>query len=150
MSSTPTRRLTITVDGTPYEVEVGDLSASPITVYVNGQPYDVTVTTVGGEPLSDQHGVTAVEPAAGVPRRERTQPRPAGHQVAQVTAPMPGNILDIGVKVGDQVGFREPLCALEAMKMKTLIHSPRDGTIASVEVVEGQSVAHGAVLFTFE
>ncbi len=63
---------------------------------------------------------------------------------------MPGNILDIRVKPGDKVRFRQPLCSLEAMKMKNLIRSPRDGLIASVEVSEGQSVSHGDVLFTFE
>jgi biotin carboxyl carrier protein len=36
------------------------------------------------------------------------------------------------------------------MKMKNAIRSPRDGVIASVEVIEGQAVAHGDVLFTFE
>jgi biotin carboxyl carrier protein len=62
---------------------------------------------------------------------------------------MPGNILGIAVKPGDEVGFRQQLCSLEAMKMKNAIRSPRDGVIASVEVSEGQAVAHGDVLFTF-
>ena len=63
---------------------------------------------------------------------------------------MPGNILDIAVKPGDKVAARQQLCSLEAMKMKNAIRSPGEGVIASVEVAEGQSVAHGDVLFTFE
>jgi biotin carboxyl carrier protein len=62
---------------------------------------------------------------------------------------MPGNVLNIEVKAGDRVSFRQQLCSLEAMKMKNAIRSPRDGVIASVEVSEGQAVSHGDVLFTF-
>jgi biotin carboxyl carrier protein len=70
--------------------------------------------------------------------------------VNAVRAPMPGNILDIAVKPGNKVSFRQPLCSLEAMKMKNVIRSPRDGVIARVEVSDGQAVSHGDVLFTFE
>jgi len=63
---------------------------------------------------------------------------------------MPGSVLDIAVKPGDRVRFRQQLCSLEAMKMKNAIRSPRDGVIASVEVTPGQTVAHGDALFTFE
>ena len=63
---------------------------------------------------------------------------------------MPGNILDIAVQAGDKVRFGQPLCALEAMKMKSAIRSPRDGVIAEVQVAEGQSVGYGDILFTFE
>jgi biotin carboxyl carrier protein len=62
---------------------------------------------------------------------------------------MPGNVLDITVKPGDRVRFRQQLCSLEAMKMKNAIRSPRDGVIAIVNVTEGQAVSHGDVLFTF-
>jgi propionyl-CoA carboxylase alpha chain len=47
------------------------------------------------------------------------------------------------VAVGDVV------CALEAMKMKNLIRSPREGTVASIEVSEGQRVPFGAVIIRF-
>jgi len=83
------------------------------------------------------------------PEKAPIPPGPAGPQVKLVKAPMPGNILDIGVKPGDKVEFRQTLCSLEAMKMKNAIRSPRDGVIGSVEVVEGQAVSHGDVLFTF-
>lgn len=157
MQSTSRRRLTIIVNSTLYEVELGDLTASPIVVYVNGKPYNVTVETTA-DALPSGPRVTAVEPAEPSLREERSPSQPrrpqeaggAGREAAQVVrAPMPGNILDIAVAAGDQVAFRDRLCALEAMKMKTAIQSPRSGTIASVEVVEGQVVAHGDVLFTF-
>ena len=62
---------------------------------------------------------------------------------------MPGVILDIAVKAGDKVTAGMPICALEAMKMKNILRSPREGTVASVEVAEGQRVPFGAVIIRF-
>lgn len=147
MNQTSKQRVKVVVNGKPYSVEVGDLTISPISVSVNGQPYQVTI---------EPEGIEAVTPAGSVvperPASEKSPPAsaPAGLQVNEVTAPMPGNILDIAVRPGDEVRFGQPLCSLEAMKMKNAIRSPRDGVIATVEVTEGQTVAHGDVLFTFE
>ncbi|MFQ5854984.1 MAG: biotin/lipoyl-containing protein [Anaerolineae bacterium] len=141
------RRVRVIVNGRPYLVEVGDLTTSPITVKVNGRTYSVSVEAEGFE------AVPSEEPMAQGTQVPEDAPRSPGlvvELVSQVRAPMPGNILDIAVKPGDQVQFRQQLCSLEAMKMKSAIRSPRDGTIASVEVTEGQTVAHDDVLFTFE
>ncbi len=153
MNSTPKRRLKVTVNGKPYVVEVGELMASPITVTVNGRPYLVNLDVDALEVIPADQSVVALETVArktSIPEKAPSPPGPGGPLVKQVRAPMPGNVLDIGVKPGDAVNFRQPLCALEAMKMKNVIRCPRDGVIATVEVTDGQAVAHGAVLFTFE
>jgi biotin carboxyl carrier protein len=56
--------------------------------------------------------------------------------------------LDIAVKVGDVVQQGDILCNLEAMKMKSPIRSPSEGTLVNVLIVEGQNVGYGDVLFT--
>ncbi|RME51282.1 MAG: biotin/lipoyl-binding protein [Caldilineae bacterium] len=147
------RRVKVTVNGKPYRVEVGDLTRTPITVSVNGRPYLVTIEADDLEIVPAGESVATLESVARPTSAPEKAPRPAGAGgplVPHVKAPMPGNILDIQVKPGDRVQFRQPLCALEAMKMKNLIRSPRDGVIASVEVSDGQTVAHGDILFTFE
>jgi biotin carboxyl carrier protein len=63
---------------------------------------------------------------------------------------MPGSILTLLVRPGDTVAVGQELCVLEAMKMKNAIRASRGGVIASVEVSEGQTVAYGDVLITFE
>ena len=153
MSSVPRRRVKVIVNGKPYVVEVGDLAASPITVSVNGRPYLVNVEATTLEMVAADAPAVALESVAretSAPEKAPTPPGPGGPLVRQVKAPMPGNILDIAVKPGDLVRFRQQLCSLEAMKMKNAIRSPRDGVIASVEVTQGQTVAHADVLFTFE
>lgn len=152
MSTTSKRKLKVTVNGKPYLVEVGDLSTSPITVSVNGRPYLVNVETAPVKVALAEEPVAVLETVArqtSAPEKAPLPVGPAGPQVNVVRAPMPGNILDIAVKPGDEVSFRQILCSLEAMKMKNAIRSPRDGVIASVEVSAGQVVSHGEVLFTF-
>jgi biotin carboxyl carrier protein len=89
------------------------------------------------EPASTQ------EPAMGTPPTLRRR-----EEAETVTAPMPGTILDIAVKVGDVVQQGDILCNLEAMKMKSPIRSPSEGTLVNVLIVEGQNVGYGDVLFT--
>ncbi len=145
--------LRIIVNGKPYLVEVDDLMASPISVRVNGKLFSVEIEPLressSGLPpdlQSDGPAVPSLAEASAVPRAVGA-PRLS---VKEVIAPMPGNIMDIRVGVGDHVSYKQELCNLEAMKMKNSIRSPRDGVIAAVKVREGQTVAYGDVLFVFE
>ena len=152
MSPASTRKVKVIVNDKAYLVEVGDLTASPITVTVNGCPYQVNLETVPEEIVPGHQPDVATEAAPSptlAPEKAVVPIRPAEFLMNEVRSPMPGNILDIAVKPGDQVSVRQQLCSLEAMKMKNAIRSPRDGVIASVEVIEGQTVAHGDLLFTF-
>ena len=65
-----------------------------------------------------------------------------------VSAPMPGNILDVRVQPGASVKAGDTLMILEAMKMENEISAPQDGTIASVNVRKGDTVSSGDVLCT--
>jgi len=148
------KQIKVIVNGKPYEVEVGDLSSSPLAVTVNGQSYTVEIETMGGEMATSAPVAVAVAPvkvaaAAPVVASPKATPPPAvsGNEVR---APMPGVILDIAVKAGDKVSVSQQLCALEAMKMKNAIRSPRQGVIAGVHVNQGQKVAFGDILVSFE
>ncbi len=152
MSPVSRQSLKVTVNGRLYLVELGDLTTSPITVKVNGHPYQVDIETVTVEETPTHEREAALEMVARptlAPEKATTPAAPIAPQANVVRAPMPGNILGITVKPGDWVSTRQQLCWLEAMKMKNAIRSPRDGVIASVEVSEGQAVAHGDALFTF-
>ena len=50
----------------------------------------------------------------------------------QLTAPMPGKIIDVLVRTGDMVDAGAPLMVLEAMKMEHTIAAPAAGTVAEV------------------
>lgn len=67
----------------------------------------------------------------------------------EVKAPMPGLILDLKVKAGDEVKKGDLLLILEAMKMENSIKSPGDGTVKAVKVSLDQSVEKNQVLIQF-
>jgi len=67
-----------------------------------------------------------------------------------VMAPMPGAIINVAVKVGDNVVDGQELLTMEAMKMQNLIKSERKGTIKTIKVEEGDAVAVDELLIEFE
>uniref|UniRef100_A0A671S8L7 Pyruvate carboxylase n=1 Tax=Sinocyclocheilus anshuiensis TaxID=1608454 RepID=A0A671S8L7_9TELE len=52
----------------------------------------------------------------------------------QIGAPMPGKVVEVKVKQGQQVEKGQPLCVLSAMKMETVVNSPLSGTVAKIYV----------------
>ena len=67
-----------------------------------------------------------------------------------LSAPMPGLVLKVLVRPGDKVRAHQTLVVLEAMKMEHNIEAPYDGTVKTVNCVEGGRVAEGVVLVELE
>jgi biotin carboxyl carrier protein len=68
----------------------------------------------------------------------------------QVLAPMPGKVVKILVKAGDEVKARQGLVVIEAMKMENELRSPKDGRVSDVLVTEGAPVEAGRLLVIVE
>lgn len=62
----------------------------------------------------------------------------------RLNAPMPGKILELLVKKGDEVELGDPVAILEAMKMENELKAPISGTISSIMVAEGDSLEKNA------
>lgn len=105
-------------------------------VTVNGTAYEITLEAIDAKDVN-----TAPAPAAATPN-----PAASNADGETVTAPMPGNILDVKVQNGAAVKKGDVLLILEAMKMENEIIAPVDGTVKSVNVTKGASVETGAVL----
>ncbi len=152
MSPSPgARRMTLKLEGRAFEIEIDDPGTSPIEVTVDGKSYRVEVEATRQEAapiaVSPPRAPVAGQPSAAAPVSVASAPV---YSAREIRAPMPGNILNIMVAPGDAVEVGQPLCALEAMKMKSAIRSPRPGVIAAVHVSEGQVVTHAELLFSFE
>jgi len=72
------------------------------------------------------------------------------HQLGNLSAPMPGRITMIHVKVGDQVKAGDALVVLEAMKMEHTITAHQDGEIEEVYFIQGSQVQDGDQLIRFK
>lgn len=53
---------------------------------------------------------------------------------------MPGMVVTIAVKVGQQVKKGDPLLSMEAMKMETMLSAERDATVHAVHVRSGETI----------
>ena len=73
-----------------------------------------------------------------------------GADSGEVKAVMPGRVVKVLVKKGQDVEQGQPLLVLEAMKMENEIKSPKSGKIADVHASEGASVESGALLISME
>ena len=126
-----------------YEVEIEDIHARPIIAYVDGQKYEVHPDTerkpeVQGESNESKPAVVATKPAAQTGNEN------------ELTAPLPGTIISVFVKPGDEIEAGKVVLIIEAMKMKNSIRTTRGGTVAEVLASPGQTVAHKQALVRFE
>lgn len=116
-------------------------------IKLNGKVYEVEMEEVTGETSAAYERVHTVPQSPVV--QQTSVPQTSTPQNAEgeaLDAPMPGNILNVAVKVGDTVKKGQLLIVLEAMKMENEIVSPKDGIITSVSVSKGQSVNAGDAL----
>lgn len=138
-------RYDLVINGSPYAVDVLDLGATHATVAVNGVTYSVEIP--GGSrpaftpspaprPAVQRPAVSA--PQAAPVRAVPVPQAPAGGEV--VLAPMPGHILNVSVKVGDEIEAGDTVVVMEAMKMENEIKSHVPGKVTEVKVAKGQDV----------
>ncbi|MGN7678736.1 MAG: acetyl/propionyl/methylcrotonyl-CoA carboxylase subunit alpha [Anaplasma sp.] len=66
-----------------------------------------------------------------------------------VVSPIAGMVVDVFVKIGDEVSIGQPLLIIEAMKMENLICSETQAKVAEVLCTKGSSVASGDVIIKF-
>ncbi len=64
----------------------------------------------------------------------------------RITAPINGRVAKVFVTAGDTVAKGDRIAVIEAMKMEHVLHSARDGTIATIAVSEGAQVTEGALV----
>ena len=76
--------------------------------------------------------------------------KPKVRKIKTYNAPMPGRILSILVKVGDEVALGSPLLSLEAMKMENTLKSTGIGKVKLINVIPGAIVEKGTQLIEFE
>jgi len=68
----------------------------------------------------------------------------------ELVSPMPGQVVDVLVKLGDQVAKGQKLLVLEAMKTQQAFNSPFDGKIVKLSVSKGEQVSEGLLMVKVE
>lgn len=132
-----------TINGKKYEVAVGTIDNDNVEVTVNGETYNVEL-----EPKPQPKPRPVVKaPEAKV--AQKTDSDGPNLQDA-LKAPLPGTIIDVLIKEGDEVKENQPLVILEAMKMNNNLVAERDGKVSKVFVEAGEAVMENTPLVAFE
>jgi biotin carboxyl carrier protein len=137
---------TLTIDEQTFDVEIGSIQGDLAQVTVNQIPYYVKI---GGSGQIAPQAMTPVAAPAAVAPAMAALPRVAAPKAGgsgTVTAPIPGKVLSLMVKVGDSVKAGQVLAVIEAMKMENNIISPIDGTIKNISVSKDDDVGTGDVI----
>ena len=131
-------KVSVKIDDQTYEVEIQDINKRPIVAIVDGETFEIhPETELVASPSSELAPVTTAE----ITTRTNTG--------KTLLAPLPGTVIEIFVLPGAQVETGQPVCVIEAMKMKNTIRTDRSGVIANVPISPGQSVKHKQVLVEF-
>ncbi len=111
----------------------------------DGVPTVTLTERVGSRVWRDLRWMNAGEAEAGA--AQQSQQKKKG---TRVRAQMPGKIVRVMVKVGQEIQKDQPLIVMEAMKMENEIRALGMGRVKEVKVVEGQAVDSGADLLILE
>jgi biotin carboxyl carrier protein len=143
--------------GVPDETDRCDVDARLTDLGVSvlferdGRSVDAAVTDRGrGEYLVQFRAVSVAATVDGRRLRPGTPGTAAPGEALRVVAPMPGRIVRVLVRVGDEVAERQALVVVEAMKMENELVAARAGTVREIAVTEGVSVDAGRLLVRIE
>lgn len=166
-------RYRATLDGIEHELEIAELSALSYRVKIGDAEHEVDVRQVGPTSFSIlvcdrsfdldvvRDGEEMIVASRGgairvglVDETRYARRRAAGHSQAagpvEVKAMMPGRIVNVLIKEGDQVAQLQGLVVVEAMKMENEVKSPKAGKVTQVRVSPAQTVEKGELLLVIE
>jgi biotin carboxyl carrier protein len=148
-------KLSILSDGNSDEIEYQKISQNQYLVIKDNQSFDLKF-------FHDEHGETSIFIDGEVqtttiidPIKARREAVGGGGAInldgpVPIESMMPGKIIAVKVKVGDEVKTDQDIVVLEAMKMENVLKSPKDGKVTEVNVKEGDSVESGTKLVVVE
>jgi len=124
----------IRVEGKWYFVEVEDLSTDPVVVLVDGQKFEVKLEDIGS--LIEEKKL----PDENITEAGSTSNR------SEFRSPMPGTVITILVKIGEDVKVGQDLIVLESMKMQQTLKADDNGIVAEITVSEGDQILDGDLI----
>jgi pyruvate carboxylase subunit B len=141
----------VSMHGESYHIKVSGTGYSnqpkrPYYISIDGVPEEILVEALDSIVI----GNTNHTAEAAAPTQTASGNRPHATAPGHVTTSMPGTIVDVLVKTGDQVNAGDPVLITEAMKMETEVQAPVTGTIKAVHVKKGDAVTPDEALVEIE
>ena len=132
-----------TIGGSSYEVEILSFEGKVVKMEVNGTSYSVEL---------DKEVKTSKTPVlvrTSVPQPTRSESKikkNISSSATPIKSPLPGTIIQVLVKEGDEVKVGQKLLSMEAMKMENHVLAEKEGKVTIIKVKAGDSVLQNDVL----
>ena len=137
------KKVELKIDGKTYQVEIKSLTTDNAQVLVDGREVQVDISMPPDAPRAPAPRPAAKKATAPA---KQTAPRPASPSSKSLLSLMPGVVIKILVKEGQQVAAGDVLLVLEAMKMENEIKSRLSGIVTDIQIAVGHSVESGTLL----
>jgi biotin carboxyl carrier protein len=139
------------LDSREIPVDVVQTGPGTLSLLVEGRSFEVRRER-SSEVARIFVGTTPYAVAVQDPRSLRSRQRAgSGQQGPQaLTASMPGKVVRLLAREGEQVRAGQGIVVVEAMKMQNEIRSPREGKIVNLRAREGLNVNAGETLAIIE
>jgi propionyl-CoA carboxylase alpha chain len=138
------------IDGKKHRIDTPTRpGARVIEGQFDGAPFSVKIKTAPGGYTLRHRGVTVLALVAtprGAELHKKIPEKEKADTSKLIVSPMPGLVISIDAKAGQDVKSGEGVAVVEAMKMQNIIRAERDGVVAKVHVAAGASVAADEVM----
>ena len=160
------------VDGADHELEIEELASDTYRIKIGDRTFDVDLRKTHGNSLLalvgnrtfdfsisaegddllliSRHGVNRVT----LVDKSRRRLKAAGERIVtgrvELKAMMPGRVVNVLVKPGDEVAADQGIVVVEAMKMENELKTPKAGKVMEIKVSVGQAVEKGEILAVIE
>ena len=130
-----------------HEVEDARLTGDLLGLRIHGQARRFRILRHGTRlTLHDGEQRTAVETVPAYRRTDMAEASGSG----KIVAPMPGRVVLVKARPGDEVVAGQELLVMEAMKMELAVKASRDGVVVDVRAAAGDFVEADTVLVALE
>jgi len=135
------RKIKLKINGKDYIVEVDSIDSNPVKVLVNGEEIEV---------YTDQLELKvkdSIDKKEIIKNSNSNKDESSGRTFY---SPMPGVIISVALKEGDQVVTGDDVCILEAMKMQQVLKADWSGIVKTVFVSSGDQINDGSPIIELE
>jgi len=144
----------VSVDGEVYDLDLAKVGDGIYSALLNGKSYNIEMVNTGSKrnytvnTFYNSYDVEIIDSQA----RYLKNRSGAGQQASgdSIVSPMPGKVVKILVKEGDEVETGQTVMTISAMKMESEFKAPRNAKVKKINVAEGDVVDGNQVMMTFE
>jgi len=134
----------IKTNGVEYEVHIRKVEGNIAQMTVNDVDFEVETEGIIVNPTRMTHPPEKVIPAEQASILPETSP-----SSKEFRSPLPGAIIEVCVKEGDEIKSGQVLLVLESMKMENNIQAERNGLVEKINCAKGDAVLEGDLLLVY-